>query len=299
MESDEKPTDRERICPICHKIFTTRTNLKIHQNRKTPCRPPNKKSDPTEKKYQCNRCEMRFRTNQKLTKHLNRKNPCEIKNIQPEEIALRELFEQLKEDNETLKTEMEELKTKTHMSATQTNVLNASTSINTNHNNNISINVYGNENMSHITDAMYKSCFKQMQRAVEKLFNLKHFSSNMKENQNIYISNLRDAYMMIYNSGKWDKVNKTITFNRIYYDLKDNLSDALDNMRSKKTIDSQLDKQFAWFVEDDLDDEQEAKFKKISCELMACMAYNNRQYPMAMKKQMEKDAKKKIDASFY
>lgn len=274
-----------KTCEKCNKTFITNASYKYHMNRKTPCVPnPATNASPTiKKRFQCNRCEMCFQTNQKLTNHLNRKKPCIIKNIQPEEVELRLLFERLKEDNEQLKTEVEQLKYKTV--TTQNNITNTN---NNNHNNNISINVYGNEDMSHITDAMYRACFKQMQKAVEKLFNMKHFSNQMKENQNIYISNLRDAYMMIYNAGRWNKVNKTITFNRIYYDLKDNLSGALDKMRNEKTIDAQLDKQFSWFVEDDLDEEREKRFRKISCELMACMAYNNRQYPMEVKRRMEK-----------
>jgi len=86
-------------------------------------------------------------------------------------------------------------------------------------------------------------------------------------------------------------VNKAITFNRIYYDLKDNLSNALDKMRDENTIDKKLDQQFSWFVEDDIDEEREERFKMMSCESMACMAYNNRHFPMQIKNQMDKELK--------
>ena len=90
------------------------------------------------------------------------------------------LFEQLQNENEQLKLQNENLRN---------NNFSNTNNINSNNTNNISINVYGSEDMSHITDAMYKSCFRQMQRSVEKLFNMKHFSNQMMENQNIYITN--------------------------------------------------------------------------------------------------------------
>jgi len=266
-------------CEKCGKYFSVTANYNYHLKRKTPCVPCSIVS-PT--KYKCNRCEKYFQSKQNLTVHLNRKNPCIIKNPQPGELELRALFEQLQNENEQLKLQNENLRN---------NNFSNTNNINSNNTNNISINVYGSEDMSHITDAMYKSCFRQMQRSVEKLFNMKHFSNQMMENQNIYITNLRDAYMMIYNAGQWNKVNKAITFNRIYYDLKDNLSNALDQMRDENTIDKQLDQQFSWFVEDDIDEEKEEKFKKISCEIMACMAYNNRHFPMKIKNQMDKNKK--------
>ena len=278
-----------KICEKCKKEFSTNANYKYHINRKTPCVKTEASKSADQYKHQCNRCDAKFSRKQHLLDHLNRKNPCTLKNPQPEEMELRALFEQLKEDNENLKSEMKQLCSKQQNGDTTNTYNNKYNTINSN--NNISVNVYGSEDMSHITDAMYKACFKLMQRSVEKLFNMKHFSNHMKENQNIYISNLRDAYMMIYNAGRWNKVNKAITFNRIYYDLKDNLSNALDKMRDENTIDKKLDQQFSWFVEDDIDEEREERFKKMSCEIMACMAYNNRHFPMQIKNQMDKELK--------
>ena len=137
--------------------------------------------------------------------------------------------------------------------------------------------------MSHMTNDMYIQCFKQMQKSVDSLFRMKHFSSKMKSNQNIYITNLRDAYMMIYKAGKWNKVNKEATMSSIYNDLKGNLEDALEKMREKSTIPAELDRVVKWFWEDDLDHDRENRLKKESYINMSCNAYNNREYPMQMK----------------
>ena len=74
----------------------------------------------------------------------------------------------------------------------------------------------------------------------------------------------------------------------MYIDTKENLSDVFDRMREEGTLDTNLEKMFSWFVDDSIEEVDENVFKKISCDLMACFAYNNRIYPMEIKKIMDK-----------
>jgi len=275
-----------KCCDNCGKFFSNNTNLKNHLNRKNPCVSPD--VSIFRLKFKCNRCYARFQSNQNLTTHLNRKTPCIVKKSEPEEIELRIMFEHLREDNEKIKIEVEQLR---KQSSKPSNVNTTNHNINTI--NNITINSYGKEDMTHITDAMFKICFQHMQKSVETMFDMKHFSQKRQENSNMYITNLRDSYMMIYDAGKWNKVNKAMMLEKIYYTIKDELSDALGRMREDETIESRLEKIFQWFVEDDLGDEREARFKKVSFDKMACAAYNNRHFPMKIKNQMDKAIKNK------
>ena len=285
----------DRTCKICHKTFTTNANFKFHINRQTPCVAPELLVDvaPLIKNFKCNRCEASFQSNYKLTCHLNRKFPCKLKDPHPEEIKLRLLFDQLKHENQQQQIRIEQLEMKGSSTITNNKKIN-NIQNNINSNNTININVYGKEDMTHISNAMYKSCFRKVTKSVEKLFDMKHFSQNMQKNHNLYISNLRDAYMMIYDAGRWNKVNKEITLDNMYYDIKENLADAMNLMRDEDTLDISLDNLFAPFVEDDIDEEKEARIKKLSCDLMACMAYNNRHYPMKIKEDMDKEIKRKL-----
>ena len=301
-----------KVCLLCQKIFTTNANLKFHMNRKKPCVMSEMMDDELvelPKNFKCNRCEMSFLTNYKLMSHLNRKFPCILKknkseegsrvdegsksdecsnskevecsNSRPEEIVMRDMFERLQQENESLKEQLE-------IKTTIPNINNHSN--NTTHiTNNVSVNVYGKEDMSHMTDAMYIRCCRQMQKSIETLFRMKHFSNQMESNQNLYITNLRDAYMMLYNGKNWNKVNRLKTLTDIYYTLKDDLLGIVETMREKKTIDAELDKHFKWFIEEELSEEMEERFVKASCETMACTAYNNRHLPMKIKTQMEKE----------
>jgi len=311
-----------KTCETCGKSFSTNANYNYHISRKKPCvlYEPN-----IIWKFRCNRCDTKFQRKQHLNEHLHRKFPCELKNPQPEEIELRVLFDKLKKEHEQellkLKTENERLKLQNEIKMLkgqlQTNndikmqteikllkeqLKNKSntTSISTNSNNNtttnninnkIILNMYGDETLTHLTDDFFKSCFERVKHSVERLFEHKHFSPNMPRNHNVYISNMRDNHLMIYEDGHWNIANKEITLNRMYYDTKDNLSDAYDRMCENKTLIIRLVNAFRWFVEDDIPENEENVFKKISIDTMACMAYNNRKYPMKIKKQMEERKK--------
>jgi hypothetical protein len=231
-----------------------------------------------------------------LNGHLKRKYPCVIKNSHKQELEeteLRVLFEQLRQEHEQLKNENKKLmnyanattSTSYSNNRTNTNLQNNSN----NNNNNVTINVYGNEDMSHITEEQYKYCFKQMPHSVEYLFDLKHFSEKMPQNHNMFISNIKDTYMMVFRKQAWMLADRETTLKKIYYDIKDNLSTALDKMRNAGTIERNLERFFSPFVEDDLDEEKEAEMKRISFKQMSLLAYNCRHAPMKHYVQMEKE----------
>ncbi len=290
----------DKSCKICRKTFTSDLNLKYHTTRKKPCVASDSVEPiPLVKNFKCNRCEVCFQSNYKLTSHLKRKNPCAIKDPPPEEIELRLLFEQLQQENQEQKLRIDQLEMKatsnvTNNTTNNNNTNNIQNNIQNNNNNTIHINVYRKEDMSHIDDKMFKSCFRKVTKSVEKLFAMKHFSEDMPSNHNLYVTNLRDVYMMVYEGGRWNKVNREDMMENIYYDLKEDMDEAMDLMRDNNTLEKSLDKLFSPFLENAMDDEKELRIKKLSCDLMACMAYNNRHYPMEIKARMDREIKKKL-----
>lgn len=75
----------DRICPTCHKYFSTNSSFIFHSNRKTPCvaseinNNNDNNIDFLMKKYKCKRCNYAFQTSQNLTIHMGRKKPCAIR----------------------------------------------------------------------------------------------------------------------------------------------------------------------------------------------------------------------------
>jgi hypothetical protein len=305
-----------KTCQTCLQTFSTNANLKLHTNRRIPCVAPEiiapeLKVEHAPYKHKCERCELRFQTNKKLMSHLHRKFPCKIKNPTEEEIELRVLFEQLKADHlkqqeEHLKQQEEHLQQQEEIKQLKQQVNTANGTTNNNNtknttnniqnNNNVTINVYGKEDTSHITDAMVLSCFDDFDKSIEKYFDMKHFSKRMKCNHNIYISNMRDGYMMVFNTKKWNIVNKEVTLKKMYYEIKEILSNEWDRMRNKNAVASHIESIYPRFIEYEIDDERELLFQTASCDKMACMAYNNRDFPMNKKKQWDKEQKEKEKA---
>jgi len=284
-----------KTCPRCQITCSTNANFAYHMKRKRPCTPKEINAIISFKKFKCERCESTFQTKQNLNSHLIKKKQCEIKDPTPEEIELRLLFDQLKEEH--LQQREEYLKENKHLKMEIDHLkMQSNTTTNNNNNNiqtnNVTINVYGKEDISHITDSMLISCFRDFDKSIEKYFGMKHFSILMRSNHNLYVSNMRDGYMMVFNSKKWNLVNREVTLRKMYYEIKEILSNEWDTMRNKNAVEPHIKSIYPRFIEYELDDEREEKFQTASCDKMACMAYNNRNFPMQMKKQIEKITEK-------
>ena len=84
---------------------------------------------------------------------------------------------------------------------------------NTNSNNtinNLNINLlnYKDTDTSHLSNIDYKKCLEKASRCVLKLIEKIHFNPEKPENMNIYISNMKNNYMMMYKENKWNLVTK-------------------------------------------------------------------------------------------
>ena len=83
-------------------------------------------------------------------------------------------------------------------------------SFNTTINNNITLLAYKESDTSHLTEKDYMNCIKQVNFCVKQLIEKIHFNPAKPENMNIYISNLKDKYMMVYEAGAWNIKSKDV-----------------------------------------------------------------------------------------
>ena len=70
--------------------------------------------------------------------------------------------------------------------------------------NNIKILAYKNTDLSHLTDKDYMYCLNRSNFCVPHLIKKIHFNSKKPENHNIYISNIKNKYIMVYDGKKWN-----------------------------------------------------------------------------------------------
>jgi len=69
---------------------------------------------------------------------------------------------------------------------------------------NINILAYKNTDISHLTDNDYLKCLKHSNFCIPHLIEKIHFNPQKPENHNIYISNLKNNYTMVYDGNKWN-----------------------------------------------------------------------------------------------
>jgi len=75
---------------------------------------------------------------------------------------------------------------------------NIQTQNNITQNNTFNILAFGKEDLSHITDDTYKKIINKGFKSVPALVDAIHFNKDKPENHNIYISNIRDDYILVF-----------------------------------------------------------------------------------------------------
>ena len=87
-----------------------------------------------------------------------------------------------------------------------------------NHNNTINIQLlnHADTDYSHLTPNDYMACIKNCNKCVKTLIEKVHFNPNKPENMNIYLSNIKGKYVMIYKDNEWQIQNKKDQVNHLY-----------------------------------------------------------------------------------
>jgi hypothetical protein len=98
-------------------------------------------------------------------------------------------------------------------------------------NNTIHVNLlaYRESDMSHLTTEDYRNCYKKVNHCVKHLIEKVHFNPLKPENMNIYISNMKDKYLMVYDGANWNLANKMEELDRLYEEKEMILEDWLES----------------------------------------------------------------------
>ena len=89
-------------------------------------------------------------------------------------------------------------------------------SFNTTNIQNITLLSYKDTDTSHIKDIDYINCIKKVCLCVIKLIEKIHFNPDKPENKNIYISNMKDKYLLVYEKDNWVLKNKNREIDKLY-----------------------------------------------------------------------------------
>ena len=306
-------------CEKCNKSFDLKGDYKRHINRINPCKindsidsllSQDKESvvaqksntdshikktilkidSSLKKEYKCPECNILFSKNSNLHRH---KKICKIKIKKENEVKekiFKQLLEEMKEQNKKLEIIIEENKElKNKVQKIENKNINNGT-INTNNNtldqsnitNNINIQLvaYGKEDYEKLTDKEYQIIINKGFKSVQELVKNLHFNKNRPENHNIYISNIRDNNVMIYDGRKWQLRNRKETIEELYIAKKDILVDKFDELLNK--LPEHAINKFERFI----NDEQENEIKNGIIQELKLILYNNKNIPLKTKKRL-------------
>jgi hypothetical protein len=145
----------------------------------------------------------------------------------------------------------------------------------------VNIVKFGSENISHISDDMYRKILGRGVRSIEAFIECSHFDVTHPENHNIYITNIRNEYLVLYDGDKWIITQRDEKLEDIIYAKSDFLCRKFEELSSSMHMNDVF--KFKKFME--IKDDQET-IDLIKHELVLKF-YNNRHVPAELRKQKD------------
>jgi len=185
--------------------------------------------------FSCSGCKYSSVVKQHLTRHINKNNKCgtnlhiienniEIKceycnklyKTQPSlkrhhktcKILKTNYIYKLKENEQKIK----ELEMQLSQKPTTINNINNNITIN------VQVNGYNNTDFSKLTNRQFSKALNKTLMSIPQLIEFSHFNPKFPENHNIYISNQKGKYAMIYNGENWEIKDQSSTIDKLIND---------------------------------------------------------------------------------
>ena len=179
----------------------------------------------------CKYCEKEYKHKSSLSKHI--KYSCTKNKDEDLKELVRLLNLKMEAERNDFQTERKELQKQLDTQAKQIGKLMGKLEINGSFNNNtinnITLLAYRDTDVSHLTPEDYMGFYKKVNHCVKLLIEKIHFNPEKPENMNIYISNMKDKYMTIYDGKHWNLANKNIEMTRLYEEKEQMLEDWLES----------------------------------------------------------------------
>ena len=150
--------------------------------------------------------------------------------------------------------------------------------------NNFKVLAYKNTDLSHLTDQDYIQCLNRSNMVIPNLIKKIHFNPKKPENHNIYISNIKNKYVMIYDGTKWDLCSRDETIDDLIDTNEMVIEQKLEEWLENGKEYPEIMKKFNRYLEKKEKDEVINKIK----EEIRLILFNNRNV-------IDKDSKKAID----
>ena len=211
--------------PISHHLVTPTSPISHHLvTPKSPFSPP--PSSTTSGKFQCKYCNKCFKFKQGMYRHIKytcKKNKDEdfqelahLLNEKDKQLVLKD--KQMDNQLALRDKKMEMMQKQIDKLTNKLQIQNVNQGIVQNGNNVINIQLLNHQDTdySHLTPKDYISCIHDCNKCVKTLIEKVHFNANKPENMNIYLSNIKGKYLMIYKDNLWQIQDKKSQVDELY-----------------------------------------------------------------------------------
>lgn len=161
-----------------------------------------------------------------LVRLMNLKMEAERNELKTENKELQSERKELKSENKELQKQLDQ---KSKQIEKLMGKLEIHGSFNNNTINNITLLAYRDTDVSHLTTEDYMGFYKKVNHCVKQMIEKIHFNPAKPENMNIYISNMKDKYLTIYDGQNWNLANKNIEMARLYEEKEQMLEEWLES----------------------------------------------------------------------
>ena len=220
---------------------------------------PHKTSEKLTNFFECSYCSKIFKRKDNLNRHI--KKYCKEKKKEMDHELILKHLEDFKKDKAKMYAYIDKLVE----SAGDTNNINIEANT---QNNQIVLNNFGNEDISHLTDKFMQRLLSIPYVSVQKIIEKVHFSKKKPENKNIALTNKKEDMIKIYKNNKWKYQSRDEIMDEIINTNYTRIDDFY-NEKGKKKLNDSHNKIFESFQDkfEGQDDELINKIRK-DCEML-------------------------------
>lgn len=147
------------------------------------------------------------------------------------------------------------------------------------------INNYGDEDVSRITKRDFLRIFKTRKMSIPKVIEMIHFNKDLPQNHNVYISNYKDNYALIFTDNKWKIIDKNEILRKLIFDSRDLLETEFLEFKASE-LKNKMDERSMELFQDYLDNVEDDNIMNGLKETIKLLLYNEKDMVIELKRKI-------------